>query len=134
MVARRGEERLFATLQWRHDTGHAVPFAPTIGQPVTTNGICRVQATGPTVDRLATVACSSGAGLSLTRLHSFSFGRWLVAMNSNLYSPQTWRLPTQYVGRSAVEMSQNGGNEVHVPQLNNTWALEANQTVVLYVV
>ena len=71
VVAKRGDERLFVTMQWRHDTAsHTTPFAPTQGKPVSTNGVCRVQLTSATVDRLATVKCAADAGGELTTVHT----------------------------------------------------------------
>ena len=87
-------------MQWRHDNVHGEKFPPSEGKPVTANGICRVQVTNGTVDRLATVGCSSEMGDPLTALHVLRFGHWLVAMNSNLYLAEQWAVPASYVGRT----------------------------------
>ena len=129
VVARKGEERLFATLQWRHDTSHSTQFAPLLGKPVTTNGICRVQLTTPAVDRLATVACNATAGQPLTVVHTMAFGRWLVAMNSDLYSARPWAAPAGYVGARAAEMVAGAA----AAPIAASYRLKANQTLVFYV-
>ena len=129
VVARKGDERLFLTMQWRHDNVHGGKFPPSEGKPVTSNGICRVQVTNATVDRLATVGCSSETGEPLTALHVLKFGHWLVAMNSNLYLAEDWAVPASYVGRKAREMVSGKG----VPQLPATYNVAANQTMVLFV-
>jgi hypothetical protein len=123
-----GSERLFATLQWRHDTPLV---APPQGKLVTANGICRVHLTEQSqkVDRLATVACLPAAGGSLTGLHVLVYGRWLVAMNSDLYKPVTWTLPQGYIGKSGRELIE--GKDV--PSLPANWTLSANQTAVVRV-
>jgi hypothetical protein len=113
----------------RHDNVHDAKFAPSLGKVVTANGICRVQLTNATVDRLATVACSAGAGEPLTSLHCLQFGSWLVAMNSDLYRAKTWTVPLKYAGRRAREMVV-GGEDVTLPR---SQVLLANQTVVFYV-
>jgi hypothetical protein len=87
-------------MQWRHDNVHGEKFPPSEGKPVTANGICRVQVTNGTVDRLATVGCSSEMGDPLTALHVLRFGHWLVAMNSNLYLAEQWAVPASYAGRT----------------------------------
>ena len=127
VVARRGEERLFVTMQWRHDDakGHKWTTHPV----VTANGICRVQLTNATVDRLATVGCSAPEGQSLTSLHVLTFGHWMIAMNSNLYQSNAWAVPKGYVGKNAREMLMG----VDVVKLPTTYSLAPNQTMVLYV-
>ena len=127
VVARKGEERLFVTMQWRHDDakGHKWTTHPV----VTANGICRVQLTNATVDRLATVGCSAVEGQPLASLHVLTFGHWLVAMNSDLYNPNAWAVPKGYVGKTAREMLM-GTDVVELPR---TYSLAPNQTMVLYV-
>lgn len=77
-------ERLFATMQWRHDTSHGGTFGPVVGIQPTSNGICRIQLTTNTVDRLATVWCSPNTGSPLTSVHSVKFGNWLVCLKKKL--------------------------------------------------
>lgn len=130
VAARVGDERLFLTMQWRHDTTHGGSgFAPLAGKPVTTNGICRVELTTPTIDRLATVACGQSAGGSLTALHTLAFGPWLVAMNSDLYESRVWTVPAGYVGSRGTELVAGDT----VDRLPATWTLAPNQTAVVYI-
>eukprot|EP00040_Diaphanoeca_grandis_P011172 m.57240 g.57240 ORF g.57240 m.57240 type:complete len:843 (+) comp22353_c0_seq1:83-2611(+) len=128
VVAKFGPERLFLTLQWRHDTNTKAAFAPSLGKPVTSNGICRLQLTTPTIDRLATVACSAAAGDELTTLHALDFGPWVIAMNSNLFASMSWVVPAAYVGKRAVEMILN----TTVAVMPTHWVLQPNQTVVVH--
>lgn len=129
VVARYGEDVIFATLQWRHDTNHTTPFAPSVGLPVTANGVCRVELVerNQTRMRLANAGCFPESGGPLTTVHSLFFGPWLVGMNSNLYSGLPFRIPTACVGRSGVELVSGKT----IPSLPAVWPLAANQTVVV---
>ena len=130
VAAKFGEERFFATLQWRHDTLHGKTFPPLEGKPVSANGICRVhvQEANQTVDRLATVSCLPGAGRSPTGVHSLRFGDWLVGINSDLYNAHFWAVPTDVEGRTARDVA----NKRDVV-LKSTWMLEPNATVVMHI-
>ena len=139
VVAKRGQEHLFMTMAWRHDTNPGnvtIPYDPDPsymhGDPITANGVCRLELSSPTVSRQGSVACLPKAGMHpLTTIHSVSFGPWLIAMNCDLYRGHEWTVPSDYVGKSGKEMVSPGGREI--PTLPSAMSLAANQTVVIYV-
>jgi len=124
VVAKACGSRIFVAFQWRHDT----PWPDSLPEKgLTPNGICRVHLLEDNgkVERLATVSCPS---TSLLGVQSLGFGRFAIGMNSNLYLPQRWAVPKEYVGTNATDLVSG---QHHVSVMSSLLLLP-NQSIVLY--
>jgi hypothetical protein len=88
VVVRRGCDRMYASLNWRHGFRGSTRSR----ENVKLNGIARVHLTTPQADRIANVAMQNPCGFEALGL--LRYGPYVVAMNAS--RAKAWPLPADF--------------------------------------
>ena len=112
VALRRGPDRLYASLQWRH--GYHNNHAPRVPSNAILNNVARVHYThtpprgaGKPIDRIMNVVMrnqTSAPNRGWSRLYTTpTIGNYTIAMNLHSEALQ-WTPPVELVGRAAVDL------------------------------